>query len=144
MGARRHRGVRDRQPDDPPRRAGDLAFGSSIGLATLGLLGLVLTRPKPPGRTLKLAAAWLALAAPFAVAATVFALLFACPMYVRGGYCHYDVDLLGGWISGVAFLLVGDAIALAMTLLWSARQARRRDEAQLVASPPVASPNVSA
>jgi hypothetical protein len=111
-----------------------VALGSSIGLAALGLLGLVVTRATPPARTLKLAAAWVALVAPFALAATVFALLFACPLYVQGGYCDYDIDLLGGWMSGVAVLLVGDAIVLVIALLWSAHQARRSAETQSVAS----------
>jgi hypothetical protein len=114
-----------------------VALGSSIGLVTFGAPGLALLRPRPPARTLKLAAGWLALAAPFAVAATVFALLFACPMYVRGGYCHYDVDLLGGWMSSVGFLLAIDAIALVTALLWSTRQARRREDAQTAPPPPI-------
>jgi len=102
----------------------NVALGASIGLAALALLGVLVTRATPPARTLKLAAAWVALASPFAIAATTLSLLYACPMYVRGGYCHYDFDMLGGWLSGVVILFTGDLVVLVLTLLWSARQAR--------------------
>ncbi len=102
----------------------NVALGASIGLVALTLLGVFVSRATPPARTLKLAAAWVALASPFAIAATTLSLLYACPMYVRGGYCHYDFDMLGGWVSGVVILFTGDLVVLVLTLLWSARQAR--------------------
>jgi len=102
----------------------NVALGSSIGLVALAMLGVFATTATPPARTLKLAAAWVALASPFAIAGTTLSLLYACPMYVRGGYCHYDFDMLGGWLSGVVILLTGDLAVLVLTLMWSARQAR--------------------
>jgi hypothetical protein len=65
--------------------------------------------------------------APFSAAALTVCLRFACPLYVNGpeaGFCDFrEVDVLGGWISGVVAAF--DTIFLAAVLFSSALQADR-------------------
>jgi hypothetical protein len=47
---------------------------------------------------------------------------------IKAGFCNYQqVDLLGGWVSGVVVAFVFDALFVVGLLLMSARQARRSD-----------------
>jgi hypothetical protein len=99
-----------------------VAEGVSVGVAVGGLLGLALTRRRMRGAwPMRRDALWLLAATPFAAAALLLAIQDACPLYVtRGaGLCYYDVDLMGGWAAGVAFLFVVD-IGILAALLWLA------------------------
>jgi hypothetical protein len=41
-----------------------------------------------------------------------------CPLYVSGGYCDFgSTDVLGGWIAGVTFLIMCDALFICCLLL---------------------------
>ncbi|MEO8476768.1 MAG: hypothetical protein ABI572_06915 [Actinomycetota bacterium] len=98
------------------------AEGFSVGIVVGGLLGLALTRRRARGTwPMRRDALWLLVATPFAAAALLLSVQEACPLYVtRGaGLCYYDVDLMGGWAAGVAFLFVVDMGILA-GLLWLA------------------------
>jgi hypothetical protein len=111
-------------PAGVPRYA---AMGASVGAVACGLLGLVTTYARPPSRPLCRAGVVVLIAAPFAAAALTLLLQRACPLYVSGtdaGFCSYeDVDVLGGWVSGVVVAFLFDAMFVAGLLLLSARQA---------------------
>jgi hypothetical protein len=79
----------------------ETSYGSSVGVVSCGLLGLVTISARPPSRPLRRAAVLVLIAAPFAATALTLLLQLACPLYVSGtdaGFCSYqDVDVLGGW-----------------------------------------------
>jgi hypothetical protein len=111
-------------PAGVPRYA---AVGASVGVVSCGLLGLVTISARPPSPPLRRAAVLMLIAAPFTAAALTLLLQLACPLYVSGtdaGFCSYqDVDVLGGWVSGVVVAFLFDAMFVAGLLLLSARQA---------------------
>ena len=119
-------GVYAAAADGPRNVPAETMITASAGMGVAGLVGLLLTRGRPPARSLRRAAVGVLLASPFAAAFLSFSLLSACPLYVtRGaGYCFYDFDLLGGWVTGVVGLFGIDMVFLAAVLLVSARQAR--------------------
>ncbi len=113
-------GNADRPAGVPSRTA----LGATIGLFTLGALGLVTTAPPGPSRSLR-RAAWVVLAvAPFVAAALTVVLQVACPLYVSGkntGFCNYQGgDVLGDWVTGVIALFLFDAVVVAGLLFISA------------------------
>jgi len=102
----------------------DVAMWASCALLVGGVLGLFVAPARGSRRSLR-RAAWIVLgAAPAAAAVLLLLLRDACPLYVTqgSGFCYYDVDVLGGWSSGVAALFVIDLIVIATLLLLSARR----------------------
>ena len=71
------------------------------------------------------------IAGPLVASVLTMLLQVACPLYVTGrrtGFCNYqEVDVLGGWSSGVIVAFLLDTWFVAGLLLVSARQARRLD-----------------
>jgi uncharacterized membrane protein YjfL (UPF0719 family) len=117
--------------DGPRGVPQEVGVWASLGLAVFGLLGLVFLPGRPPSRPLWWATAAVALAAPLIGVAGGFLMTAACPLYVtRGaGYCHYDIDLLGGWASAVGAMIGGDLLGIAFLLGVSAWQARALERA---------------
>lgn len=117
--------------DGPAEVPAYTAVGASAGLFASGLLGLLVTSAPPPSRSLRRAATLVFIAATPAAGVLAVLVRFACPLYVTGrraGFCNYQqVDLLGGWVSGVIVAFVFDAAFVAALLLVSARQARRSE-----------------
>jgi hypothetical protein len=117
--------------DGPAEVPAYTAVGASIGLASCGVIGLFTTSARPPSRPLHRAGVLVVVAAPLAAVVLTFLLRGACPLYVRGadaGFCTYqDVDVLGGWLSGVIVVFLFDAVFVAGLLLISARLARRTE-----------------
>lgn len=72
-------------------------------------------------------------AGPLAAGVLAMLLHVACPLYVTGrrtGFCNYQqVDVLGGWVSGVIVAFLLDTWFVAGLLLVSGRQARRAEDA---------------
>ena len=104
----------------------DVAIWATCGLVALGLVGLLVT-PRGSARFLRRTAIWVILLAPFAAAVLAAALRRACPLYVseHAGFCFHEIDVLGGWISGVVLLFVLDAATLVVLLLVSAKVSER-------------------
>lgn len=73
------------------------------------------------------------IAGPLIAGALTAVVRFACPLYVSGkkaGFCDYQqVDVLGGWSSGVMVALAFDAWFVAALLFVAARQALRSEDA---------------
>ena len=112
--------------DGPRGVPAAVAEGFSVGVVLGALLGLALTRRRPRGTwPMRRDALWVLAATPLAAAALLLAIQEACPLYVtRGaGLCYYDIDLMGGWAAGVAFLFVVD-IGILAALLWLAPGSR--------------------
>lgn len=117
--------------DGPAEIPAYVAAGASAGLAAGGMVGMLTTSPRPPSESLRRAGFLVLAAAPIATAAITLLLRVACPLYVTGpgsGFCDYeDVDLLGGWLSGVAVTIAFDALFVGALLLVSAWRAERDD-----------------
>jgi hypothetical protein len=105
----------------------DVAIWACFGLAFFGLLGLVFLPGRPPARWLWRAAIVTAVAAPFAGLLVGLALVQVCPLYVTdgAGYCHYEIDLMGGWASAVAAAVGLHFLGVAFLFGTSAWQAGR-------------------
>ena len=119
--------------DGPAEVPAYTAVGASVGLFANGGLGMLATTARPPSEPLR-RAAWVMLIAGLLVAGVLTMLLqVACPLYVTGrrtGFCNYqEVDVLGGWVSGVIVAFLLDTWFVAGLLLVSARQARRSEDA---------------
>jgi hypothetical protein len=119
--------------DGPAGVPAHVAAGASIGLVANGVLGLLATSARGPSEPLRRAGMLVLIAAPFATAALAALLMAACPLYISGkrtGYCNYQqVDVLGGWASGVIVSFLLDVWFVGGLLLVSARQARRTEGA---------------
>jgi hypothetical protein len=119
--------------DGPAEVPAYTAVGASVGLFSNGVMGMLTTSARPPSGTLRRAALLALVATPFAAGALTQLLRLACPLYVSGkasGFCDYqEIDLLGGWVSGVIAAFLFDAVLVAGLLLLSARQARRSESA---------------
>jgi len=120
--------------DGPAEVPAYTAVGASVGLFVLGVLALPMTPSRGPSRSLRHAAWLVLLVAPFAAAALTFLLQGACPLYISGegsGFCNYQgVDVLGGWVSGVIFAFLVDAVFVAVSLFvcsWKAMHSEARD-----------------
>jgi hypothetical protein len=114
--------------DGPAEVPAYSAVGASIGLVSNGAAGILLTSARSSSAGLRRAALITVVAAvPAAIALTAL-LRVACPLYVRGrgsGFCNFrDVDVLGGWISGVIVAFGFDAVFVAALFLVSAQQVR--------------------
>jgi hypothetical protein len=119
--------------DGPAEVPACTAVGASLGLFINGGLGMLATSPRPPSQPLR-RAGWVVLMAEPIVAGVMTVLLqVACPLYVTGkgtGFCNYqEVDLLGGWVSGVTVAFLFDTWFVVGLLLLSAWQARRLEDA---------------
>jgi hypothetical protein len=119
--------------DGPAEVPAYTAVGASVGLFANGGLGMLATTGRPSSEPLR-RAAWLVLiASPVLAGLLAMLLQVACPLYVTGrktGFCDYqEVDVLGGWVSGVIVAFVADAWFVAGLLLLSAWQARRVEDA---------------
>jgi hypothetical protein len=119
--------------DGPAEVPAYTALGASIGLVANGVLGMLATTARPPSAPLR-RAAWVTLiAGPIAAVVLTNLLGYACPLYVSGrraGFCNYQqIDMLGGWMSGVIVAFVFDAWFVAGLLFFSARQALREEDA---------------
>ncbi len=112
--------------DGPRRVPADVAMWASGGLVAAGVAGLIVTRAGPPARALLRASLLVLGLSPVVAALVGFSLEHACPLYVtrRAGYCYHPVDVLGGWVAGVAFLSFVDTAFIAIVLYLSSRQAR--------------------
>lgn len=112
---------------DPKGVPADVAVWATCGLVALGLIGLLVT-PRGPARFLRRTAAAVVLVAPLAAASLTAVLVEACPLYVsdHAGFCFYEIDVLGGWMSQVVVLFILDAAALAVLLLVSAKEVHSR------------------
>ena len=110
---------------DPKGVPADVAVWATCGLVALGLIGLLVT-PRGAARFLRRAAVGVVLIAPLAAASLAAALLNACPLYVtdHAGFCFHEIDVLGGWISGIVVLFIFDAAVIAVLLLVSAKEVR--------------------
>jgi hypothetical protein len=114
--------------DGPSEVPVSTTLSASIGLVVCGVIGLLTTRARPSPQPLRRAAALELVTAPFSAAALTVCLRFACPLYVNGpeaGCDFREVDVLGGWISGVVAAFAFDTIYLAAVLFVSALQADR-------------------
>jgi hypothetical protein len=100
------------------------AIGATAGLILGGLLGSLFAPRPAPARPLRWVALAVIVAAPFLGAALTLLLQRACPLYMNGpgsGFCDYgDLDLLGGWVTGVVAVFILDAVIVAGLLLMSA------------------------
>jgi hypothetical protein len=110
---------------DPKNVPADVAVWATCGLVALGLVGLLL-RPRGPARLLRRAAVGVLAIGPVAAATLAFLLVSACPLYVtrHAGFCYYDIDVLGGWVSKVIVLFILDVFALAVLLSVSANEVK--------------------
>jgi hypothetical protein len=110
-----------------------VAVCASIALIALALVGAFVVRPVMPRPWLQDAALAVAGLTPVVAAILAVGLVSACPLYVTGrdaGACSYgQVDVLGGWVSGVVVLAVLDGFALAASLGISSRRVRSRWDA---------------
>ena len=72
------------------------------------------------------------IAGPLAAGVLTILLQVACPLYVTGrrtGFCNYQqVDVLGGWLSGVIVAFLVDTWFVASLLLLAAGQAQRSED----------------
>jgi hypothetical protein len=113
--------------DGPAEVPAYTAVGANVGLVSCGAIGLMATYARPPSGPLRRTGVQLVVAAPFAAGLLTFQLRAACPVYVSGddaGFCnHEQVDVLGGWLSGVIVAFLFDAFLVAGLLVISARQA---------------------
>lgn len=118
--------------DGPAEVPAYAAVGASIGLAAIGLVGLVVAPARGASRALRRLGLTAILATPFAAATLTLLLQQACPLYVSGarsGYCNFEhVDLMGGWVSGVIVAFVVDALFVAGLLFVSSAQAAGAEE----------------
>jgi hypothetical protein len=119
--------------DGPAEVPAYMAVGASVGLFANGGLGMLATNARPPSAPLR-QAAWVTLiAGPLVAGVLTMLMQVACPLYVTGkrsGFCNYqEVDVLGGWLSGVIVAFLLDAWFVTGLLLVSARQARRSEDA---------------
>jgi hypothetical protein len=109
------------------------AVGASVGLFANGGLGMLATTARPPSEPLRRAAWVMLIAGPLAAGVLTILLQVACPLYVTGrrtGFCNYQqVDVLGGWLSGVIVAFLVDTWFVASLLLLAAWQARRSEDA---------------
>ena len=120
--------------DGPAEVPAYAAAGASVGLFVGGTIGSVAWAGRGPSAWLQRAAILVLINAPFAAAALTVALQGACPLYVMGrraGYCAYQQDVLGGWVTGVILAFVVDALFVAGLLFVSAEQARRSESARM-------------
>jgi hypothetical protein len=120
--------------DGPAEVPAYTAVGASVGLFGFGVLALPTMSSRGPSRSLRHAAWFVLLVAPFAAAALTFLLQGACPLYISGkgsGFCNYQgEDLLGGWVSGVIVAFLVDAVFVSVSLLvcsWKAMLSDARD-----------------
>jgi len=99
------------------------AAGASLGLVVFGIIGLIVTNSRSTPFARRRAAIAVSTGGIISAAALTFLLLEACPLYVmHAGYCsHGNVDVLGGWISGVIALYVFDVLTLTGLVLASPR-----------------------
>jgi hypothetical protein len=97
------------------------AGGATLGLVAFGIGGLIVAASRSTRSTRRRAALAVLCGGIASAGALTFLLLMACPLYVmHAGYCsHGDVDVLGGWISGVIALYVFDIVALTALVLAS-------------------------
>jgi hypothetical protein len=106
---------------------------ATMGLVAGGLIGLVVTRGKPPSSFLWHTAVGCLIGLPFGALLLFLLIDEACPLYVtRGaGYCFYDFDMLGAWATEVTFFLSLDVLVVIALLLVSGRQAKRDESIKL-------------
>lgn len=97
--------------------------GVSVGVVVGAVAGFVLTRRRARGAwPMRRSALGLLAATPVLVGVLVVTTLDACPLYDesrRAGFCHYDVDVLGDWVTGVAVAFAG-VLLVWVVLLWVA------------------------
>ena len=109
------------------------AVGASVGLFANGGLGMLATTARPPSAPLRRAAWVMLIAGPLAAGVLTILLQVTCPLYVTGrrtGFCNYQqVDVLGGWLSGVIVAFLVDTWFVASLLLLAAGQAQRSKDA---------------
>jgi hypothetical protein len=95
---------------------------ATMGLVAGGLIGLVVTRGKPPSSFLWHAAVGCLIGLPFG-ALLLFLLIdqAACPLYVRrgAGYCFHAFDMLGAWATEVTFFLSLNVLVVIALLMCS-------------------------
>jgi heme/copper-type cytochrome/quinol oxidase subunit 2 len=119
--------------DGPAEVPAYTAVGASVALFANGSLGMLATSARPPSEPLRRAGWVVLMAAPIVAGVLTALLLEACPLYVTGrrtGFCNYQqVDLLGGWVSGVIVVSLLDTWFVAGLLLMSAWQAQRSEDA---------------
>lgn len=118
--------------DGPAGVPANAAVGASLGLFVGGIIGSLAWSGLPPSAPLRRTAALVLINAPFAAAALTVALQGACPLYVTGkraGYCAYQGDLLGDWLTGVIMAFLVDALFVAGLLFVAAQQARQSEYA---------------
>ena len=119
--------------DGPAEVPAYTAVGASVGLFVNGGLGVLATTARPPSQLLRRAAGVALIGGPIAAVVLTVLLQKACPLYVSGreaGFCNYQqIDLLGGWVSGVIVAFVVDAWFVAGLFAVSARQALRAEDA---------------
>jgi hypothetical protein len=117
--------------DGPAEVPAYTATGASIGLLASGAIGSLIASARPPSRPLRRAALYALVVAPLAGGALTVLLQLACPLYVTGrksGFCdNQDMDLLGGWVSGVVLAFLLDALFMVGLLLVCAWQAGLSD-----------------
>jgi len=78
--------------DGPAEVPAYTAVGASVGLVTIGVLGLFITSARPPSGPLRHAAVLVLIASPLAACALTLLIELACPLYVSGkrsGFCNY-------------------------------------------------------
>ena len=97
------------------------AGGATLGLVAFGIVGLIVAASRSTRSTRRRTALAVFGGGVISAGALTFLLLTACPLYVmHAGYCsHGDVDVLGGWISGVVALYLFDVVALTAFVLAS-------------------------
>ena len=112
-----------RASDRPTFAPAAAAAGASLGLVVFGIIGLIATNSRSTPSARRRAAIAVSAGGIISAAALTFLLLEACPLYVmHAGYCsHGNVDVLGGWISGVIALYVLDVLAVTGLVLASPR-----------------------
>lgn len=119
--------------DGPAEVPAYTAVGASVGLFANGGLGMLATTARSRSQPLRRAGWVVLVAGPLLAGALAILLQVACPLYVSGrrtGFCNYqEVDVLGGWVSGVIFAFLVDTWFVAGLFLVSARQALRLEDA---------------
>jgi hypothetical protein len=123
----------------------EVVMWASAGLVVSGLLGMA-APTRPPVRPFLQAALIVFAATPFAAIFLNLLLQSACPPYVSGrgsGFCNFQgEDVVGGWIGGVTFLVVLDALFICVLLLVSAWRAgdgvhaMKQDDVAIPREPP--------
>jgi hypothetical protein len=112
------------RPDGPRGVPFTVARWAWVALLAGGLIGLVATRPHASRQTLRRIAIGLTASAPVVAVAVGLLLVEACPLYVTtgSGLCFHDLDLMGGWITGVAILVGSDLLTVGAIVAIAATQ----------------------